>query len=121
MPAPYDSLYNDVEIPLPCESKTEIELSWTAPQPTAGKTSYYYVRGEQTDGGGHQSFRDAAGHGAQARGDEACGVAVGDEADVMAVGLAGDEQAALVRLGAHGVIFIAVEDDVIDVKGRGTL
>lgn len=41
---------DDVEIPLPCESKSEIEVSWTDPQPTAGKTSYYYVRGEQTDG-----------------------------------------------------------------------
>jgi hypothetical protein len=41
---------DDVEIPLPCDSKAEIELSWTDPQPAAGKTSYYYVRGEQTDG-----------------------------------------------------------------------
>ena len=41
---------DDVEIPLPCETKNEIELKWTDPQPTAGKTSYYYVRGEQTDG-----------------------------------------------------------------------
>jgi len=27
-----------------------VELTWTDPQPTAGKTSYYYVRGEQADG-----------------------------------------------------------------------
>jgi hypothetical protein len=41
---------DDVEIPLPCETKNEVELTWTDPNPTAGKTSYYYVRGEQTDG-----------------------------------------------------------------------
>jgi len=31
-------------------SKTEVDLTWTDPSPTAGKTSYYYVRGEQEDG-----------------------------------------------------------------------
>lgn len=41
---------DDVEIALPCETKNEIELTWTDPKPEAGKTSYYYVRGEQTDG-----------------------------------------------------------------------
>ncbi len=41
---------DDVEIALPCESKVEVELTWTDPSPAAGKTSYYYVRGEQTDG-----------------------------------------------------------------------
>jgi hypothetical protein len=41
---------DDVEIPLEAGSKSEVELSWTDPSPTAGKTSYYYVRGEQEDG-----------------------------------------------------------------------
>jgi hypothetical protein len=41
---------DDVEIALPCESKAEIDVSWTDPSPASGKTSYYYVRGEQTDG-----------------------------------------------------------------------
>jgi hypothetical protein len=41
---------DDVEIPLSAESKAELELTWTDPSPTPGKTSYYYVRGEQTDG-----------------------------------------------------------------------
>ena len=31
-------------------SSAEVEFSWTDTQPSAGKTSYYYVRGEQTDG-----------------------------------------------------------------------
>jgi hypothetical protein len=30
--------------------KADVDLAWTDPNPTAGKTSYYYVRGEQTDG-----------------------------------------------------------------------
>ena len=41
---------DDVEIPLEIEEQAELELSWTDPSPQAGKTSYYYVRGEQTDG-----------------------------------------------------------------------
>jgi hypothetical protein len=41
---------DDVEIPLATPDKAEVELTWTDPSPTAGKTSYYYVRGEQTDG-----------------------------------------------------------------------
>ena len=33
------------------EPKTaEVEFSWTDTQPSVGKTSYYYVRGEQADG-----------------------------------------------------------------------
>jgi hypothetical protein len=28
----------------------EVEYEWTDKSPTAGKESYYYVRGEQTDG-----------------------------------------------------------------------
>jgi uncharacterized protein YpmB len=27
----------------------KVDLTWTDPAPTAGKTSYYYVRGEQSD------------------------------------------------------------------------
>jgi len=41
---------DDVEIPLATPDKSEVELTWTDPSPTAGKTSYYYVRGEQSDG-----------------------------------------------------------------------
>lgn len=41
---------DDVEIPLTISQQAEIETSWTDPQPVPGKTSYYYVRGEQTDG-----------------------------------------------------------------------
>ncbi len=41
---------DDVEIPLPASEQANVELSWTDPKPTPGKTSYYYVRGEQTDG-----------------------------------------------------------------------
>ena len=31
-------------------SSAEVEFSWTDTQPSAGKTSYYYVRGEQAEG-----------------------------------------------------------------------
>ena len=31
-------------------NQAEVELNWTDPAPTAGKTSYYYARGEQADG-----------------------------------------------------------------------
>jgi len=27
-----------------------VQFQWTDQEPTAGKTSYYYVRGEQSDG-----------------------------------------------------------------------
>ncbi len=40
---------DDVEIPLTHDSKNSVELTWTDPSPTVGKTSYYYVRGEQSD------------------------------------------------------------------------
>ena len=41
---------DDVEIPLQISPKAELDLTWTDPKPTAGKESYYYVRGEQEDG-----------------------------------------------------------------------
>ena len=41
---------DDVEHVLGEPNKVEVEYSWTDPSPTAGKESYYYVRGEQTDG-----------------------------------------------------------------------
>ncbi len=41
---------DDVETPLAFEPNADVELSWTDPKPTPGKTSYYYVRGEQVDG-----------------------------------------------------------------------
>ena len=30
--------------------KQEVEFTWTDTNPTVGKTSYYYIRGEQEDG-----------------------------------------------------------------------
>ncbi len=41
---------DDVEIPLDTPEKSEVNATWTDPKPEAGKTSYYYVRGEQKDG-----------------------------------------------------------------------
>jgi len=41
---------DDVELKVMEPKKAEFEWSWTDPKPTEGKTSYYYVRGEQTDG-----------------------------------------------------------------------
>jgi hypothetical protein len=41
---------DDVEIVLGQPNKAEVEYKWTDPKPTAGKESYYYVRGEQADG-----------------------------------------------------------------------
>jgi hypothetical protein len=41
---------DDVETVLGEPNKAEIEYTWTDPKPAAGKESYYYVRGEQTDG-----------------------------------------------------------------------
>ncbi len=41
---------DDVEVHTTTPDKAQVELTWTDPAPTAGKTSYYYVRGEQKDG-----------------------------------------------------------------------
>ena len=41
---------DDVEVKVIEPKKAEVELNWTDPSPTQGKTSYYYVRGEQVDG-----------------------------------------------------------------------
>jgi hypothetical protein len=41
---------DDVEIVLGQPDKADVEFTWTDPKPEAGKTSYYYVRGEQADG-----------------------------------------------------------------------
>jgi hypothetical protein len=41
---------DDEEIHAITPNKAEVELTWTDPKPTAGKTSYYYFRGEQADG-----------------------------------------------------------------------
>ena len=41
---------DDEEIHVLTPNKSEVELNWTDPKPTAGKTSYYYFRGEQTNG-----------------------------------------------------------------------
>ncbi|MBI5769264.1 MAG: hypothetical protein HZA93_15830 [Verrucomicrobia bacterium] len=43
---------DDVEIVLGEPNKTEVDYTWTDPNPVAGKTSYYYVRGEQSAGEG---------------------------------------------------------------------
>ncbi|MEQ1859966.1 MAG: DUF3604 domain-containing protein [Chthoniobacteraceae bacterium] len=41
---------DDVEIFTATPNKAKCDVEWTDPQPTAGQTSYYYVRGEQADG-----------------------------------------------------------------------
>ena len=41
---------DDVEIPMSVTSNTQFSANWTDTTPTPGKTSYYYIRGEQTDG-----------------------------------------------------------------------
>lgn len=43
---------DDVEIVLGEPNKAEVEFTWTDPKPEPGKTSYYYVRGEQAPGEG---------------------------------------------------------------------
>ena len=40
---------DDVEVKVIEPNQADVELTWTDPQPTAGKTSYYYARGEQAD------------------------------------------------------------------------
>ena len=41
---------DNVEIPMNAPKEREISLTWTDPKPEPGKTSYYYFRGEQTNG-----------------------------------------------------------------------
>jgi len=41
---------DDVDANVIQPNQAEVELTWTDPKPTAGKSSYYYVRGEQADG-----------------------------------------------------------------------
>jgi hypothetical protein len=41
---------NNVEVPLDAPKAKEVSLSWTDPTPDKGKSSYYYIRGEQTNG-----------------------------------------------------------------------
>jgi hypothetical protein len=41
---------DDAEVKVIEPNKSEVDLTWTDPSPAAGKTSYYYVRGEQADG-----------------------------------------------------------------------
>lgn len=41
---------DDQEIHSIAPGKAEVEFTWTDPAPTPGKTSYYYFRGEQTNG-----------------------------------------------------------------------
>jgi hypothetical protein len=41
---------DDVDVHVVEPHQSVVELTWTDPKPAAGKTSYYYARGEQTDG-----------------------------------------------------------------------
>ena len=41
---------DDVEVKTFEPHKSEVEVSWKDPNPTPGKSSYYYARGEQADG-----------------------------------------------------------------------
>jgi hypothetical protein len=41
---------DDAEVHVVEPGQPIVELTWTDPKPVAGKTSYYYVRGEQADG-----------------------------------------------------------------------
>ena len=41
---------DDVEIFTATPDKAKCDVEWTDPQPADGKTSYYYVRGEQKNG-----------------------------------------------------------------------
>jgi hypothetical protein len=41
---------DDEEIHVIAPNRPDVELTWTDPAPVAGKTSYYYFRGEQADG-----------------------------------------------------------------------
>jgi hypothetical protein len=41
---------DDVEIHTETPDSADVDFTWTDPSPVAGKTSYYYVRGEQKDG-----------------------------------------------------------------------
>ncbi|MBI2948362.1 MAG: hypothetical protein HYY23_12015 [Verrucomicrobia bacterium] len=41
---------NDEYVHTATPNTAKVELTWTDPNPTPGQTSYYYVRGEQTDG-----------------------------------------------------------------------
>jgi hypothetical protein len=41
---------DDVETDLQAPASDEVSLKWTDPDPTPGKKSYYYFRGEQKDG-----------------------------------------------------------------------
>jgi hypothetical protein len=38
---------DDVEVQVFKPNQAEVSLKWADPTPTKGKTSYYYVRGEQ--------------------------------------------------------------------------
>ena len=40
---------DDVEVETLTPNSDKVDVSWTDPNPTPGKTSYYYIRGEQSD------------------------------------------------------------------------
>ncbi|MEZ5387633.1 MAG: hypothetical protein R3F13_19155 [Prosthecobacter sp.] len=41
---------DNVEFPIDAPKEKDISITWTDPKPEKGKTSYYYFRGEQTNG-----------------------------------------------------------------------
>lgn len=41
---------DNVEFPLTASKDSSVSVTWTDPKPEAGKTSYYYIRGEQANG-----------------------------------------------------------------------
>lgn len=41
---------DNVEFPVPVPQERQLQVKWTDPKPESGKTSYYYLRGEQTNG-----------------------------------------------------------------------
>lgn len=50
--APFEKvtlIKDNVEFPLAAPKETTVSVSWTDPKPEPGKTSYYYIRGEQTN------------------------------------------------------------------------
>lgn len=40
---------DNVEVEVQTPNTDQVDLTWTDPNPTPGKTSYYYIRGEQSD------------------------------------------------------------------------
>jgi hypothetical protein len=41
---------DNVEFPIEAPKERSVSVTWTDPKPETGKTSYYYLRGEQANG-----------------------------------------------------------------------